>query len=62
MAFENVCDNNTKFVVENIQIFMEVLKNFKENEKILHGIAIAVATKDEYMLKYLPELCRPYIE
>lgn len=61
-AFENVCDNNTNFVVQNIQDFMQVLTTYRNNEKILHGIAVAVADKPDYLLRYLPELCRSYVE
>lgn len=61
-AFEDVCDSNTEFVVANIASFMSVLNNYKENEKILHGIAVAVATDEKYMVQYLPALCQPYVQ
>lgn len=40
---------------------MAILNLYKENEKILHGIAIAISTDEKYVTEYLPQLCRPYL-
>lgn len=41
---------------------MEVFKTYKENEKIVNGMVVAVSEKAEYLVKYLPQICMPFVE
>jgi hypothetical protein len=49
-------------VVENLEAFLEVFRVYKNDEKILNGMVVAVGGDPGLLLRYLPQICLPYVE
>lgn len=53
-AFENVCTNNVEFVLANLDSFIEIIKKYLSNDRILKGVMVALSNDTDKLNHYFP--------
>lgn len=61
-AFENVCTNNVQFVLANIDSFVEIIKKYSDNDRILKGVMIALSTDSNKLNASFPKIFQELLQ